>query len=340
MNDETKTSCSCHEIVAWVLTATGLLFILQFRLLPALLAGLLVYELVDLLVPMMRVGRFTQDRAKIVVVAVLSVFIVTILSLIVIGLINFFRSGSESLPVLLTKMAEIIDSSKTMLPGWLVENLPTDAEELKAQFVDWLKEHASGVTEAGETLSRIIIYVIFGMIIGAIISLNEAKPVQTHKPLADALIDRITRLSKSFRRIVFAQVRIAGLNALFTGLYLAVVLPLLGVNLPLTKTLIVVTFVTGLLPVVGNLISNTIIVIVSLSQSLPVAIGSLAFLILIHKLEYFLNAKIIGTQIRAKAWELLVAMMVMEVVFGIAGVIAAPIYYAYLKDELTKRELI
>jgi predicted PurR-regulated permease PerM len=54
----------------------------------------------------------------------------------------------------------------------------------------------------------------------------------------------------------------------------------------------------------------------------------------IHKLEYFLNARIVGSQIQAKAWELLLAMLVMEAAFGIAGVAAAPIYYAYLKDEL------
>ena len=44
----------------------------------------------------------------------------------------------------------------------------------------------------------------------------------------------------------------------------------------------------------GNLISNTVIVMVSLSVSLYVAIGSLVFLIAIHKLEYFINARIIG----------------------------------------------
>ena len=53
----------------------------------------------------------------------------------------------------------------------------------------------------------------------------------------------------------------------------------------------------GCIPVLGNLISNTFIVIVepdvfrSRWRSL-----SLAFLVVIHKLEYFLNAKIIGSQ--------------------------------------------
>ena len=117
-------------------------------------------------------------------------------------------------------------------------------------------------------------------------------------------------------------------------------LPLFGVDLPFRKTLIAVTFVCGLLPVVGNLISNTVIVIVGLSHSFGVAIASLAFLIIIHKLEYVLNARIVGTQIRARAWELLSAMLVMAAAFGAAGVVAAPIYYAFVKDELRDRGLV
>ena len=104
--------------------------------------------------------------------------------------------------------------------------------------------------------------------------------------------------------------------------------------------MVVVTFITGLLPVIGNLISNTVIVVVSLSVSPLLAVGSLAFLVVIHKLEYFVNARVMGGQIRARAWELLLAMLVMDAFFGIPGVIAAPIYYAYLKNELTAQNLI
>ncbi|HYV87649.1 MAG TPA: hypothetical protein VFA91_03660, partial [Candidatus Polarisedimenticolia bacterium] len=125
-----------------------------------------------------------------------------------------------------------------------------------------------------------------------------------------------------------------------TAIYLLGLLPLMGANLPLAKTIVIITFIVGLLPVVGNLISNTIIVVVSLSLSIYTAIGSLIFLVVIHKLEYFLNARIIGSKIHAHAWELLLAMLVMDAAFGIPGVIAAPIYYAYLKEELTQRRLI
>ncbi|GAB7263452.1 hypothetical protein DZJ_00020 [Dickeya ananatis] len=106
------------------------------------------------------------------------------------------------------------------------------------------------------------------------------------------------------------------------------------------KTLVALTFIFGLLPVIGNLISNSVVFIASLSISLPIALLSLVYLMLIHKLEYFLNAQIVGTRIKAHAWEILLAMLVFEAAFGISGVIAAPIYYAYLKSELREAALI
>jgi predicted PurR-regulated permease PerM len=81
-------------------------------------------------------------------------------------------------------------------------------------------------------------------------------------------------------------------------------------------------------------------VIVGLSYSFGVALASLAFLVVIHKLEYFINARIIGRRIGSHTWELLLAMLVMEAAFGVAGVIAAPIYYAFVKDELANQGLL
>ena len=78
----------------------------------------------------------------------------------------------------------------------------------------------------------------------------------------------------------------------------------------------------------------------SLSVSPLLAVSSLLFLVIIHKLEYFVNARVMGGRIHARAWELLLAMLVMDAIFGIPGVVAAPIYYAYLKNELSAHNLI
>jgi len=192
----------------------------------------------------------------------------------------------------------------------------------------------------GKTATRVTVQLLIGMILGGMLALHTARLRAPGGPLSAALNTRCATLVGAFHDIVFAQVKISALNTMFTALFLLVVLPLFGVHLPLAKTLVVATFVCGLLPVLGNLISNTLIFVIGLSVSLWVAVAALAFLIVIHKLEYFLNARIIGTQIRSRAWELLIAMLFMEAAFGIGGVIAAPIYYAYLKRELEDAALI
>ena len=328
------------RIAAWTVVALLLFVALNNHLLPALLAGLLVYELVHLLAPRIRLKRLQGGKAKIAVIALIAALIVGGLTALIVGAAVFFRSDAENIPMLLQKMAEILESSRAMLPPSLVHYLPTNVDALKDTLVHWLKEHAGELQTVGKETGRMAAHILIGMIIGAMISLREVTEDHRHGPFASALIERASRLGASFRRVVFAQVRIAALNATFTGIYLAVILPLAGVDLPLVKTMIALTFLLGLLPVIGNLLSNTIIVIVSLSLSVNVALVSLAFLIVIHKLEYFLNARIVGTQIRASAWELLLAMLVMESIFGLIGVVAAPIYYAYIKDELSARKLI
>jgi len=57
-------------------------------------------------------------------------------------------------------------------------------------------------------------------------------------------------------------------------------------------------------------------------------------------LEYFLNAEIIGGEIESTAWEILVVMLIAESLFGISGVIIAPVVYAYIKCELAEFGLI
>jgi predicted PurR-regulated permease PerM len=337
---EPRPEPSASEIASWILAGVALFLVLQLRLLAALIGGLAVYELVHILARALPFIRGRKENGKLVAVGILAVLIVAVLTLSIVGIIAFFRSGQGSFPALLAKMADVLETSKSQLPSWLADQLPDNVEDLKNQGVQWLREHAGEVQKFGAEIGRVFVHALIGMVIGAIVSFHEARPIANRAPLAQALTERASRLGDAFRRIVFAQVRISMLNTVLTAIYLAVVLPLLGSRLPVTKTLIATAFLSGLLPVVGNLISNTAIVIVSLSQSLGVAVGSLIFLAVIHKLEYFLNARIVGSQIKASAWELLLAMLVMESAFGIAGVVAAPIYYAYLKDELSARGLI
>jgi predicted PurR-regulated permease PerM len=327
------------ETASLVLTALALLLMFPLHLLPALFAGLLVYTLVHLLAPRMFGLKARPGRARLVVLILLILLVLAIMSLLILGGVIFFRSEDASLTVLLQKMAQIIAGSRDTLPGWLQDLLPEDAGRLKDVVVEWLHRHATEAQEMSSGIGHALAYSLVGMIIGGLLALRETRGEQDTGPLAAALSQRAALIADAFRRVVLAQVRIAALNALLTAIYLGVLL-LFGVHLPLTKTLVALTFVLGLLPIIGNLISNSVLVVIALSHSPQVALASLVFLVVIHKLEYFVNARIVGSQIHAAAWELLLAMLVMEAAFGLPGVVAAPVLYAYLKMELAARELV
>jgi predicted PurR-regulated permease PerM len=329
---------SAVEIWSWILAGLTLFLVLRLHLLTAFLAGLLVYELVHIIAPLLH-KRLFGERARMVAVGILAAFIVGIITAAIFGVIGVLRSEG-SLSALIQKMADILEQARSTMPPWIVDYLPASLDDMRTAITAWLHEHASELRLAGAETGRTLAHILIGMVIGAMMSLREALDDESEKPLARALEARAGRVGDAFRRVVFAQVRISLLNTVFTGIYLLVALPLFGVHLPFAKTMVAVTFVAGLLPVVGNLISNTVIVVVSLAHSFAVAIASLVFLIVIHKLEYFLNARIVGSRIHAHAWELLVAMLGMEAAFGLPGVVAAPIYYAYVKAELTDRGLI
>jgi predicted PurR-regulated permease PerM len=329
-----------HVVTAsYFLAAFALLLVMHQGLLAALFSGLLVYSLVQMLAP--RLGRkLVGQKGKVAAVALLSALIVIILFALVWGSVAFFRSDVGRLSVLLQKMADILEATRSQIPAWIAAYIPVDAEALRSMITGWLHSHALEARTMGSEAGRILAHILIGMIIGAMAGLYDTTTTRVYQPLAKALHERMIALHASFRNVVFAQVRIAAINAALTGVYLIVILPLAGVDLPLRKTMVVVTFIVGLLPVIGNLISNTILVVIALSHSVHVALGSLVFMMVIHKLEYFLNAKIIGTHINARTWELLTAMLVMESIFGIPGVIAAPVFYAYVKKELMDRGLV
>ncbi|TAL82361.1 MAG: hypothetical protein EPN74_17375 [Rhodanobacter sp.] len=328
------------RIASYVLAALMLLLVLWLRLLPVLLAGLLVYELVQTTSPLLG-RRVPGDRARVLVVALLGIVVVGLLLLLILGTISFFRNEIGN-PAELWRgqLMPLVDKARQQLPATLVGWLPDSVDELRVVAMELTRKHAGSLQLAGKETARAFVHILIGLVLGAIVALSRARPAHQVGPLAATLSLRCQRLATAFHNIVFAQIKISLINTALTAILLLGALPLAGIHVPLAKTLVVITFVVGLLPVIGNLLSNTAVTIAGLSVSLWVGVTALGFLILIHKLEYFLNARIVGTQIRARAWELLVAMLLMEAAFGLPGLVAAPIYYAYLKSELDAEALI
>ncbi len=329
------------SIASQILAVLALLAVLPLGLLSALISGLLVYNIIVFgAKSLCRNGVLPSNKiAKIMLFVTITLVVVSVFIGGGVFFASFISDGQESIVVLIKQLADVVASARKSLPGWIQEALPNNLEDWQSGLHEWLLNNARYLSAFGRDAGMTLIHIIFGMVIGGLAAM-QAGDGANRAPLTEALRARANCLCLAFRRVIFSQIRISALNTFLTFIFLAVVMPALGFKLPLIKTMVLVTFVVGLLPIVGNIISNTIIVMISLGVSAAAAVSALVFLVLIHKLEYFVNAKIIGSRISAHAWEVLTAMLIMDAAFGLPGVVAAPIYYAYLKNELADRKLV
>ncbi|MBE7941835.1 MULTISPECIES: AI-2E family transporter [Ramlibacter] len=242
-------------------------------------------------------------------------------------------SRPGGLAQLLGLMADALDRIRSSVPPWLAERLPDSTAGLQHALAAWLRGHAGRLQHWGHEALRIVVQLLLGVAIGLLAG-TAARSHAADTPVPRLLLARWLALADAFADVFAAQVRIALVNAALTGLYLLVALPLLDLRVPLSATLVAFTFVAGLVPIVGNLLSNSAVVLASLMVEPWLAGVSLGFLVLVHKLEYFLNAHFVGHRIRLPTYALLSAMLIGEAAFGVAGLVAAPVVAAWLTREL------
>jgi predicted PurR-regulated permease PerM len=339
-----KTRPSREQIAAWLIVGAAILFVLMKHLVPALIAGLAIFMILDRVSEIFatRLSHATRRPLALLIVALVLAGIATgAIALIAMML----RRGAGNIPAMMEQMAEILGSVRVWLGGLGRQFIPevmTDAEAFKGAVVVWLKTHAQSVRAGSVWLGVGLVYVIMGALLAILVFFRHVTHHDGFKrgPLAKALLEQVDHFGEAFARVALAQVKISTVNTILTGIYLLVILPIFGIHIPFATTLILITFICGLIPVLGNLISNTVITILSLGVSFGTAIASLAFLVIIHKLEYLINSRIVGGETDSQAWEILMAIIIGEAAFGVGGVVMGPIVYAYVKRELRDRTLV
>jgi predicted PurR-regulated permease PerM len=263
-------------------------------------------------------------------------------------------AGIAAAAVILTRTAilalpDVADTSIPSASAWAQKRqieLPfTDFESLRQVVIDALGQEANylrNVANFARSATAVLAFCILGIVAaGSLFIKTGLDPYRgTHRVknnlysiCCDKVSTRFRDFYRSFATVMGAQIMISFINTVLTAIFL------LAVRLPHTPLLIAVTFLCGLVPIVGNLVSNTIIVFVALTVSLKLAIIALVFLIVIHKLEYFLNSKIIGDRIRNPVWLTLIALIIGERLMGIPGLILAPVVLNYLRVEMLTVEV-
>ncbi len=271
--------------------------------------------------------------------AALALFIVLAAGLAY-GIGYFLRQTARELP-------DIVDNSVPAITEWAKQNnlsIPfTDYDSLKELIVSTVRHEAQYVGEAAR-MARGAAEQIILLLVGAIVAMAmfanfagrpPAKPGLGPPATLNAAAcvyfwERFAAFYASFALIMGAQLIISLINTALTAVFVTVT------NLPHTVVIIGVTFLCGMLPVVGNLISNSIMVCIAFTVSPREALVALGFLIVIHKLEYFLNSKIIGARIHLPIWLTLLALIAGEQLMGVTGMILAPVVLHYARVEMER----
>lgn len=256
-----------------------------------------------------------------------------LLTAVGIGFYFFVKHSAKAIP-------EIAERTIPVVLEWSEKKgieLPfTDYASLRALGIDTVKREIDGIGKYAGVAVFQFAAILIGIVVAISLFFNSRFDLEIDKPAqsnnlytltATEITERFRTLYTSFATVMGAQIVISTINtALTTGF-------LFWNHVPYAKVLVGVTFLCGLLPIIGNIISNTLIVGVAFTISPQMALAALIFLIVLHKFEYFLNSKIVGDRIRNPMWLTLIGLVLGEKLMGIPGMILAPVVLHYIKVE-------
>jgi predicted PurR-regulated permease PerM len=312
--------------VSFVILALTLILVGWLRLSTPLLAVLFSYFVLQ---------KLDFARSKWVAVALFTIVLLGIAY----GLAHFINQTIAALP-------KIADEAIPVVIDWAEKHnveLPfTDYQSLRSLGIETVKKqatHLGNFANFARGATAQFVFLLVGAVVAMSIFLNPRLDLGREQHViknnlysltCDEIARRFSAFYQSFATVMGAQIIISAINTALTSIFV------LTVKLPYAVVIIGVTFLCGLLPVIGNLVSNAIIVCIAFTMSPKMALVALVFLIVIHKLEYFLNSKIVGERIKNPVWLTLVGLVVGERLMGLPGMVLAPVVLHYLKFEASR----
>src|SRR6266496_1502732 len=279
--------------------------------------------------------QFSFGRSKVLGV---TIYVIAVTA-IAYGLFYFTKKAYKTLP-------EIADATIPAVVNFAEKQrieLPfTDYASLKSLALSEVKDKVANVGR----YARAAVFQFAMLIIGLVVAVSlfvSAKWEADNDPdvVKGSLYSTVVRelgvrfqtFYSSFARVIGAQIAISSINTVLTAFFL------IWNGYHYVMVIIVLTFLCGLLPIIGNIISNTLIVGVGFTVSPNVALFALIFLVVIHKLEYFLNSMIVGDRIKNPMWLTLLGLVLGEKLMGVPGMILAPVILHYIKVEASRNKL-
>jgi predicted PurR-regulated permease PerM len=242
----------------------------------------------------------------------------------------------KNLPELSNQLrVEIVKTLKAASQNWNLSAY-VDVDELKGSIL----KASTGILQFLATsltpLYKGFIQFVFALAINVFFYFESEKVEQAFTRNPDSLMSFLFKFLQMrlrifyvyFRRVMGGQVIIALINTLISS----VVIFALELRHPFL--MIFVVFFCGLFPVVGNLMSNSVLTINAfVSTGMWGTLICLIMLVGVHKLEYILNSKIIGGIVNLPMAITLGALIFCEVLLGIPGLILAIPLALFVRHE-------
>ncbi len=311
--------------LSYFLIAAVLLFTGVLRMAPLLLAAFFAYLALEII-------QGKRPRGQWLTVAFFGVFA----SGVLFSLWLFISRTLQDLPQIADEAFPVI---QRLAEHYQIELPFTDYESFRGAVLESMTGDWGSFARAARGAGKEVLFLGAGVLVAMGYFLN---PVYQLKSLSkfperdlysaawEAFVQRFRVLYGSFRTVMGAQIVISAINTSLTTIFV------LAAGLPHKIVVVGVTFLCGLIPVLGNIVSNTVIVGIGLTISPRVALVALIYLVVIHKLEYLLNSKIIGQRIGNPLWLTLLGLVIGERLLGISGMILAPVLLHYIKSEVSQ----
>ena len=304
-------------------------FLVVFRKLLVLLVFFVAFE---------RAMRFLSEelsrRAKVrrrTAVIAVSLFMLALLlggaAFGVERLVKFFLHARDTIP------ARIAAIRQDALFLRVQEHLP-DADTL----VERAQHYAGGMFRYLAAVGHILLYLTIGFIL-AIVYLLERDEIEGFaravdpRSLLGTLLRWLGHVADAMLVTVEFQLVVAACNAVLT-------LPILIVcGIPHAPTLVVMIFVSGLVPVLGNFFSGAVLTVLAYKAQGYFGVALfVALTFVLHKLEsYYLNPRLAARHVRLPGFVLIVSLLCWEHLLGFVGLfVSFPFLFVAkrIRDEL------
>jgi len=206
----------------------------------------------------------------------------------------------------------------------LAEHLP-DSEELAKS----VEHYAADVARSAAAIGRAFLMALIGLILAVVYFLDEERIRQFRGSLDQrSLFGTIARWGEHLAESVSLTVQVQLVVALCNAVLTLPVLLLIGV--PKIPALLVLIFVTGLIPVVGNLISGAVLVVMAFQVKGWFGVGLFVGLtFVLHKIEsYYLNPRLTARHVALPGFVLILSLIAWEHLLGFAGLfVSFPFLY-------------